>query len=80
MSEENSYEKQLCVRQGWPRRGRRCSRPWSTDSPAALDDHVKAICPLPPMEDHTGVEGEYFMKETAVHGTREQGKSMRGNE
>lgn len=42
---------------------------WGTDSLAAWQDHVKAICPLQPTEDHTGEESKYFMKETAAHGT-----------
>lgn len=42
---------------------------WGTDSLAAWQDHVKAICPLQPTEDHTGEEGKYFLKETAAHGT-----------
>jgi len=44
---ENMWEKQLCRQQGqWRRRGRRCSRHQSRDSPAACgEDHGEAGCP-----------------------------------
>jgi len=45
-------EKQLCRPQGQcRRRGMRCSRCWSRDSPAVHGaDHGEAVCPLQPVE------------------------------
>jgi len=44
---QKMWKKQLCRHQGqWRRKGRRCSRRWSRDSPAAHgEDHGEAVCP-----------------------------------
>lgn len=51
-------EEQLCTHQGqWRSRGRRCSRCWSWDSPAACGaDHGETAVPLQPMEVNGGAE------------------------
>lgn len=51
---ENMRQEQLFRHQGqWTRRGRRCSKCWSKDSPAAHGaDHYEAGVPVKPMEIH----------------------------